>query len=568
MSPGPEARRRPSPRLDVASLADDGLERPLWSALSARADELERLLVRLGQLCGALCIVIACIVTFGQGAPMGPPLLGLCVGWTLLYSAILMWWDVPVVATLRRYLLPAFETLVPAMVLVVMHERQGTAYALGSWVPPQLAAVFIFGSILRLRSDVPLLMGTVSAVSYATAYAVFLYPEIDPNELLHSPSMQAVRALSLALVGAAASLGVRSLRATILSADRDVRAKELFGKYRLEEDIASGGMGRVVLATYAPEGGFERKVAIKLVHPHLAKDPMFVERFRTEAELSSRLHHPGIVAALDFGKAKDTWFFAMEYVDGRPLADILKDLRMGRRLIEPRIVLAMGLQLADALDHAHAHAAGPDGRLLRVLHRDLTPSNILLDRSGQFKISDFGVARAMGGGDSLHTDHLVGKPSYVCPEALRNLPIDERADLWSLGVVLYEAIANRRLFKRQAESATLLAVLEDPVPPLDEVRPGLGAAWQLFFDRALARDPERRFRTAADVARALRELQAVEGRATPEEVSELLSFGEEELPLDDTTGDVDLRVPPPREHSATGSRPRMVVDPEGPPSQP
>jgi serine/threonine-protein kinase len=553
----------------VASLVDDeGLSRPLWTALSDRANALERLLVRLGQVAGVLCIVIASIVTFAQQAPMGPPLLLLCVLWTLLYTATLTWWDVPAASGVRRYLLPAFETLLPAFVLVVMHERQGTAYALGSWVPPQLAAVFIFGSILRLRTDVPLVMGVVAGASYGLAYGLFLYPELDSTELLHSPSMQAVRSLSLALTGVAASLGVRALRSTILSADRDVRSRELFGKYRLEDDIASGGMGRVVLATYAPEGGFERKVAIKLVHPHLAKDPMFVERFRTEAELSSRLHHPGIVAALDFGKANDTWFFAMEYVDGRPLADILKDHRMGRRLIEPRLVLAMGLQLADALDHAHAHAAGPDGRLLRVLHRDLTPSNILLDRSGQFKISDFGVARAIGGGDSLHTDHLVGKPSYVCPEALRNFPIDERADLWSLGVVLYEAMANKRLFKRQAESATLLAVLEDPVPPLDEVRPGLGAAWQLFFDQALARDPEHRFRTASDLARALRELQAVEGRATPEEVAELLTFGEEELPLDDTTADVDLRVPPPREHSATGARPRIVHDADGPPSQP
>ncbi len=543
----------------LGTLSDDGLERPLWTALADRTQVLERLLVRLGQIAGGICIFIAAMVTFAQQAPVGPPLLGLSVAWTLLYSAMLHWWDEPVVAQLRRYALPAFETLLPAVVLVVMHDRQGASYALGSWVPPQLAAVFLFASILRMRTDVPLLMGIVSAASYGAAYAIFLYPEVDPTVLLHSPSMQAVRTMSLALMGGAASLGVRALRTNILKADKAVREQEIFGKYRLEEDIASGGMGRVVLATYAPEGGFERKVAIKLVHPHLARDPAFVERFRTEARLSSRLHHPGIVAALDFGKANDTWFFAMEYVEGRPLADILKDHRLGHTHIAPRLVCAMGLQLADALDHAHAHAADAHGNLLRVLHRDITPSNILLGRSGQFKISDFGVARAIGDGGSLHTDHLVGKPSYVCPEALRNEPVDERSDLWSLAVVLFEAITNKRLFKREAESATLLAVLEDPVPNLDEVRPGLGSAWQLFFDRALARDPAHRFRRASDMAKALRELQAVEGRATPAELADLLDYGEEELPLDDTTG-VSLRFPPPREHSATGSWPRLIDD--------
>ncbi len=546
-----------------------GPERPLWTALADRAEVLEKLLVRLGQIVGAVCIVVASVVTFVQHAAMGPALLVLSIGITSLYAFVWAWWEHPAGVPVRRYGLPAVETLLPAVTLVVMHELQGTAYALGSWVPPQLAAVFIFGSILRLRPDVPLLMGSVSAISYGLAYIFVLYPHIDPGSLLQSPSMQAVRALSLALMGGAAGLAVRALRSNILSADQDVRERELFGKYRLGDDIASGGMGRVVLATYAPEGGFERKVAIKLVHPHLAKDPHFVDRFRTEAELCSRLHHPGIVAALDFGKTGDTWFYAMEFVDGRPLADILKDRRSTRLPLESRLVLAMGLQLADALDHAHAHAADADGKLLRVLHRDLTPSNILLDRSGQFKISDFGVARAIGADDSLHTQHLVGKPSYVCPEALRNLPIDERADLWSLAVVIFEALTNRRLFRRDAESATLLAVLEDPVPTLDEMRPGLGAHWQLFFDQALCRDPDRRFRTAADFAKALRELQAFEGRASPEEIAGLLHFGEEELPLDETTG-FDVSVPPPRAYGSGGAKPRLLTpdDDAGPTSAP
>ena len=546
-----------------AAVDEDAVERPLWSAISDRASTLERLLVRLGQTIGIVCMGLSAVVTFGLDAPMGPALLVVCVSWTAAYTAVLAFWDVRGTEPIRRWVLPLFESLLPAVILMIMHHLQGADYALGSWVPPQLAAVFILSSILRLRTDLPLTIGVISGVSYAAVYALDLYPYIDPGSLLQSPGMQVVRTVSLMLMGVIGALAVRALRSNILDADRVVREKELFGKYRLGDDIASGGMGRVVLATYAPEGGFERKVAIKVVHPHLAQDPHFVERFRLEAELCSRLHHPGIVAALDFGRTNDTWFFVMEYVDGRPLADILKDFRLARRFIEPRLVVALGLQVADALDHAHAHAADVDGNLLRVLHRDLTPSNILLDRSGQFKISDFGVARAMGGTGSLHTQHLVGKPSYVCPEALRNEPIDERADLWSLAVLLFEALSNRRLFKRKAEAATLLAVLEDQAPPLDVVRPGLGAAWQLFFDRALAKDPTLRFRTAADFARGLHELQAVEGRATPGELSALLAFGEEELPLDDTAEGSEgqsASIAPPRATSPSSA----PVDAAGP----
>jgi serine/threonine-protein kinase len=187
-----------------------------------------------------------------------------------------------------------------------------------------------------------------------------------------------------------------------------------------------------------------------------------------------------------------------------------------------------------ALDHAHAHAADSQGRLLRVLHRDISPSNVLLDRSGQFKLSDFGVARALAQGDPVRTRHLVGKPSYVAPEVLQDRAVDERADLWSLGVVLYEALTNHRPFKRSSDAATLLAVIEADLPPLALKRPGLSPAWQVFFDRCVAKDPDARFASAEDVHSALLALQAIEGRASASEIAALLGFGDEELPLEHT----------------------------------
>jgi len=508
----------------------------LWQTLTANTLDLELMMARAGQAAGVVCILLALFMAFGAGARMGPALVGVSLfvtfGYTLVHSLLSRGAGRERLA----WLMPTMEAVFPSLIMGLMAVTQGPAYALGSWVPPQLFAFFLVASILRLRTDVPLAMGAAASLSYAAVYFVVILPVVDDDLLLHKPSVQLVRVLALFLMSGVVSLGVRALRTNIGAAGRTMRSQELFGKYRIGEPIASGGMGRVVEALYCPEGGFQRRVAIKLIHPHLASDPAFVDRFRVEAELSSRLHHPGIVAALDFGRSDETWFFVMEFVDGIPLSKLLKDNRLAGLWLEPRLVVTMGLQLCDALDHAHAQARDQHGGLLRVLHRDLSPSNILVDRSGQLKISDFGVARALGSDDSLHTKNLVGKPSYVAPEALKNEPVDERSDLWSLAVVLWEALTNDRLFKRTNEAATLLAVLEDPLPRLDEVRPALGPDWQQFFDTALQREPTARFPSAAAMRDALTGLQRITGTATLEDVAATIDEGEL-LELDDDTAE-------------------------------
>jgi len=509
------------------------MEGRLWNELSHSTSDLELMLVRAGQAAGAMCLMLSVFMTYGAGAKMGPTMALISVGVLAFYTAAHAMLVRGIATRQLQILLPSVETLLPSAILAAMAVAQGPAYALGSWVPPQLFAFFLLGSILRLRVDLPIIMGVVASLSYALVCGLLILPMVDDDQLLHKPSVQVVRVTALLALGVVVSLGVRTLKRSIGVAGRSVRSKDLFGKYRLGKHIASGGMGKVVEALYCPEGGFRRRVAVKVIHPHLASDRRFVDRFRQEAELCSRLHHPGIVAALDFGRAGDTWFFVMEFVDGVPLSQLLTEHRQARLPLDPSVVIAMGLQLADALDHAHARSYDAEGHLLRVLHRDLSPSNVLVDRSGQLKISDFGVARALRAGDSLHTMNLVGKPSYVAPEALRNLPIDERSDLWSLAVLLWEALCNQRLFKRANEAATLLAVLEDPPPILDDARPGLGAAWQLFFDIALHRDPERRYPSAAAFRDALLELQRVSGQAGMEEIATLVNT-DGELPLDPT----------------------------------
>ena len=333
---------------------------------------------------------------------------------------------------------------------------------------------------------------------------------------------------TLFLMGLAGSAAVVVFREMIDRAAGSVRSRDLFGKYVLGDVIASGGMGTVFEATYCPEGGFQRRVAIKRIHPHLAENQDFVARFRHEAELCARLAHPNIVAALDFGRVDDSYFFAMEFIDGLMLKDVLAHRRLTDRQLNPAVVAWIGRQILEGLGYAHAAARDSDGQLLHVVHRDLSPHNVLLDRSGVVKISDFGVARALRGAHDLHTGNLAGKPAYMAPEQLRKAAIDERSDLFSLAVVLWEALTNQRLFFRDSEAATMLAVLEQPAPAPSTVRQGLNSGWDEFFHRALAKTSDERFQTATGMANELVRLQDRVGSAGPEDVAWLVAESHED----------------------------------------
>lgn len=509
----------------------------LWGALAEGVGELERMLARAGQGVGLVGSLVAAYVALFVSTPLGFPLFCLTVSafsWYTLAHALLAQGVRPDLVRVGTALV---ELAVPLSALLVAWQTQGAEYALGSWVPPQLWCVFLTASILRLDPRIPALMGVLGAASYAAAWALLLRPSLVQHDLLlYRDEMQAVRIGSLLLIGVAGSGAVLGLRRVVDRAAAELRARELFGKYRLGPLIASGGMGRVLHATYCPEGGFERRVAVKLVHPHLAQDPALVERFRQEAAIGARLHHPNIVATLDFGRVGDTCFLAMEYVDGRPLSDLVRERRAAGQPWSPSLVAFLGRQLAEGLEHAHEHATDDAGRPLRVVHRDLSPANLLVDRSGRVKITDFGVAKALGDTTRAQTEQLVGKPGYVAPEALRGLGVDARADLWSLGVILWELLAGERLFARDSEASALFAVMEGVIPPLVAVRKDLDPGWQALLDGLLARDRERRTPTARAVKDALEDLLRREGTPPPAELAALTTpeADGDELPLDAT----------------------------------
>jgi eukaryotic-like serine/threonine-protein kinase len=323
------------------------------------------------------------------------------------------------------------------------------------------------------------------------------------------------------------SLGVRR---AIGKAAKSARAQDLFGKYRIERSIASGGMATVFAATYCPEGGFARPVAIKRIHPHLAGMGSFVEAFRNEAELGARLVHPNIVQVLDFGRVEETYFLAMEYVDGVTLGALMRVLRAGPRALSPSLVAWMGREMLEGLSYSHDGARDQDGRVLRIVHRDLSPGNVLVSRTGQVKLSDFGIARALRDASKYVTVSLVGHMSYMAPEQTSGHETDERSDLFSIGVILWELLVGKALFRRATEAATLLAIVNDPAPPPSEERGELAEPlWDAFFARALAREPGGRYQTAREMGDALLGLLDKIGPPRPDELPALVRQAAEDV---------------------------------------
>ncbi|MCB9677822.1 MAG: serine/threonine protein kinase [Alphaproteobacteria bacterium] len=511
----------------------------LWSALESSVADLEIVLARADQGVAAMAILIS--IWFSTVRPaLGLPLGLLCVGVFASATAAHALLVRGMFVTPLRYAMPVMEIALPGLALLVMTEVEGPGYALGSWVPPQLFCLFIAASILRLQPAVPLVMGVIAAAEFWLVYWFAIHDAVEGDGvLLHRVDVQLVRTGSLIITGAAGSMAVYGLKRIIGRANADLRAQELFGKYRLLREIASGGMGVVHEALYCPEGGFERKVAIKVIHPHLAADRGFVERFREEAEISARLAHPNLVSALDFGTVEHTYFFAMEFVDGPTLRDVLDRHRRSGQPLDAGLVALIGADVAEGLHFAHRIARDSDGKPLRVVHRDLSPANILIDRSGLVKILDFGVARALKDAKMVHTRNLVGKPSYLAPEQLEDHVVDERSDLWSLSVVLWELLCNTRLFRRREEAATMLAVINDDIPMPSSLRKDVAATWDAFFLRALNRDPEMRFQSALAVRDALRQIAEDHGNPDSTLLSQLAWTDEEDvelLDLDDDTG--------------------------------
>lgn len=276
-----------------------------------------------------------------------------------------------------------------------------------------------------------------------------------------------------------------------------------FGKYRLIDRVAAGGMAEIFLALEETAHGGRRFVTIKCIRPEHADDPDYLDFFLTEGRVSLRCTHPNLPQVYELGESEGTYYIAMELIHGHTLLDALRGAIRARRHLSASTIMGVGLAVSAALEHAHS-LRDIDGDSLQVIHRDVTPQNIMLTTSGTVKLIDFGIVRST---IQIHktADGIVkGKFAYMAPEQLqhRNL-VDHRADLFALGVVLWESIAARPLFRASDDLETIKRVQRMEIPPPVELRADIPRELSEVVLTALERDPARRYPSATAMLRAL-----------------------------------------------------------------
>ena len=271
-----------------------------------------------------------------------------------------------------------------------------------------------------------------------------------------------------------------------------------FGRYTLLYRFAAGGMANLYLAKLAGADGFEKLVAVKVIHGHLTSDPQFVDMFINEARLSSRISHPNVAQIIELGRYEGVHFIAMEYVAGESVAELVRRSRLA-----PTYCARIVADAAAGLHAAH-ELHGEDGESLQVVHRDVSPQNILISYGGAVKVVDFGVARTRGSLVTTRAGEVKGKFSYMAPEQLkRGAAVDRRADVFALGIILYEMTTGRRLFKGDTEDEVICQVKDCVVDSPSGVESRYPEQLENIVMRALARDPADRFQTARELQEAL-----------------------------------------------------------------
>jgi serine/threonine-protein kinase len=399
----------------------------------------------------------------------------------------------------------ALTVSIPAVVFLADVYFNGAVYALTT--PPAYAwGTLIVVCALRTNRHLAYFAAALAALEYLLLYLLVAQPRLPPDspDTLELP-MVFLRCVFLFSYGPlTATLGSLIVNKAG-EALRAIREKDVMGKYFLHERVGVGGMAEVFRATYSPEGGFEKQVAIKRVLPAYADNEEFLALFRREAELGSLLNHPNIVQVLDLGRHQGTVFLALEYVDGLSLSTLLQRVRR----LPPAAVAYIGAEMALALAYMHGRT-GRRGEPLGLVHRDLNPPNILLSRIGEVKLSDFGVARAANQLALTRAQTVRGKAGYMAPEQAHGLVLDGRADLFALGLTLYEALAGQPALHGENDAELMVASTQQDVPPPSRLVPGISPALDAIIAGLLRRDLEQRTRSAEVLGRQFLSLPGAE----------------------------------------------------------
>ena len=268
--------------------------------------------------------------------------------------------------------------------------------------------------------------------------------------------------------------------------------KKLSGRYQIEELLGQGGMSAVYKAT---DPNLKRVVAVKMIHSHLSDDPDFVKRFEEEATAVAQLRHPSIIQVYDFNNDDDNYYMVLEFVPGETIQEHLKRLNAdGRRLSVTKAIEYIA-DICDAVDYAHQRG---------MIHRDIKPANLMLNVMGQAILMDFGIAKIVGGQRHTATGAVVGTAMYMAPEQIKGENPDRRADIYSLGVTLFEMLGGRPPFEADSAMTLMMMHVNDPVPDVRDLNPEVPDDLVAVINKALAKSPDDRYQTAAQMAAALR----------------------------------------------------------------
>ncbi|MCC6338018.1 MAG: serine/threonine protein kinase [Myxococcales bacterium] len=294
---------------------------------------------------------------------------------------------------------------------------------------------------------------------------------------------------------------------------------ETFGHYRVVGPLSKGGMAELSLALHTGVQGFSRVVALKRVLPTHATRPDFVQMFLDEARLAARLSHPNIVRIYELGQDGDAYFLAMEYLPGEDLRQLMAPMAGADLPIPCELAAHVVAQAADALHHAH-ELTDEHGVPLNLVHRDVSPSNVILTYDGHVKVVDFGIAKAASNAYETAVGVMKGKLGYFAPEQFSGAHVDRRCDVYALGIVLWELLTGTRLFVRDSAAATMAAASLGEVPPLATFRRDVPPELKLISDGALAHEVSLRFQTAGELRDALELYLRTTLRPTTRDVAE------------------------------------------------
>lgn len=352
------------------------------------------------------------------------------------------------------------------------------------------------------------------------------------------------------------------------------------GRYEVLTQLASGGMATVYIGRAVGVAGFERLVAIKLLHPHFAHEEEFVSMFLDEARLAARIRHPNVVSVVDVSDTEgDGFFIVMDYIEGNHLGAVLQEAYKLGEFVSEGVVVAAVLDALAGLGAAHG-LKDEWGMDLNLVHRDVSPHNVIVGVDGIARLTDFGVAKAEVRLSSTRDGQFKGKLAYMAPEHASTGYADQRSDLFAMGVILWECLAGTRLFRAENNAATLHRILKDPIPLASSQRPE-AKPYDALLQKALERDPERRFQTADEFQRAIEEVVAKRGpaaMASRRQVAEAVRrYAAEKLEAErerlrmaiDVAGHADVReAPKPRARGASSEASLPPPSSEGAAAEP